>query len=106
MHTLIRFRKLNSTRLPLRLHEMHIRSVHAPWRPQVKADADSGAARSYNYRMVMLAGGAELDMRGRCSAGQKARRPLCEPSDILHAYVLQAAANMLPHYYYFCTRPV
>ena len=40
---------------------------------QVKADADSGATRSYNYRVVMLAGGAELDMRGRCSAGQKAR---------------------------------
>lgn len=40
---------------------------------QIKADADSGAARSYNYRVVMLAGGAELDMRGRCSAGQKAR---------------------------------
>ncbi|KAK9845385.1 hypothetical protein WJX81_005219 [Elliptochloris bilobata] len=38
---------------------------------QLKADADSGAARSYNYRVVMLAGGAELDMRGRCSAGQK-----------------------------------
>ena len=38
---------------------------------QIKADADSGAARSYNYRVVMLAGGAELDMRGRCSAGQK-----------------------------------
>jgi DNA repair protein RAD50 len=26
---------------------------------------------SYNYRVVMLKNGAELDMRGRCSAGQK-----------------------------------
>lgn len=36
---------------------------------QIKADAD--AQRSYNYRVVMYNGGAELDMRGRCSAGQK-----------------------------------
>ena len=38
---------------------------------KIKADADHGAARSYNYRVIMVAGGAELDMRGRCSAGQK-----------------------------------
>ena len=37
---------------------------------QIKADAETGQ-RSYNYRVVMLSGGAELDMRGRCSAGQK-----------------------------------
>ncbi|DBB04466.1 hypothetical protein WJX77_008210 [Trebouxia sp. C0004] len=37
---------------------------------QVKADAESGQ-RSYNYRVVMISGGADLDMRGRCSAGQK-----------------------------------
>lgn len=37
---------------------------------QITADADG--ARSYNYRVVMLAGGTSLDMRGRCSAGQKA----------------------------------
>lgn len=27
--------------------------------------------RSYNYRVVMVKGDAEMDMRGRCSAGQK-----------------------------------
>eukprot|EP00879_Flechtneria_rotunda_P018584 GHRR01019500.1.p1 GENE.GHRR01019500.1~~GHRR01019500.1.p1 ORF type:complete len:279 (+),score=89.57 GHRR01019500.1:83-919(+) len=37
---------------------------------QIKADAE-GTARSYNYRVVMVSGGVELDMRGRCSAGQK-----------------------------------
>ena len=37
---------------------------------QVKADAETGQ-RSYNYRVAMISGGAELDMRGRCSAGQK-----------------------------------
>lgn len=36
---------------------------------QIKADADG--QRSYNYRVVMHSNGAELDMRGRCSAGQK-----------------------------------
>ena len=44
---------------------------------QIRADADT--ARSYNYRVVMYNGGAELDMRGRCSAGQKVHtRPLCD----------------------------
>ena len=38
---------------------------------QMKADADG--AGSYNYRIVMHSSGAELDMRGRCSTGQKAR---------------------------------
>jgi DNA repair protein RAD50 len=39
---------------------------------QIRADTESGtAARSYNYRVVMMCGGAELDMRGRCSAGQR-----------------------------------
>lgn len=31
----------------------------------------SKAAKSYNYRVVMTKGGAKLDMRGRCSAGQR-----------------------------------
>lgn len=29
------------------------------------------AGRSYNYRVVMVCGEAEMDMRGRCSAGQR-----------------------------------
>jgi DNA repair protein RAD50 len=35
------------------------------------SDAESTTGRSYNYRVVMKNGDAELDMRGRCSAGQK-----------------------------------
>jgi DNA repair protein RAD50 len=31
----------------------------------------SKAAKSYNYRVVMKKGGAQMDMRGRCSAGQR-----------------------------------
>lgn len=40
---------------------------------QIKADTESTASSrsSYNYRVVMYVGGAELDMRGRCSAGQR-----------------------------------
>ncbi|GAX75467.1 hypothetical protein CEUSTIGMA_g2910.t1 [Chlamydomonas eustigma] len=39
---------------------------------QIKADAEGVGTRSYNYRVVMYSsGGAELEMRGRCSAGQK-----------------------------------
>ena len=33
--------------------------------------ATATRARSYNYRVVMTKGNTELDMRGRCSAGQK-----------------------------------
>jgi len=35
----------------------------------IKSDADG--LKSYNYRVVMVCQGIELDMRGRCSAGQK-----------------------------------
>lgn len=39
---------------------------------QIRADTEGRSAqRSYNYRVVMICGNAELDMRGRCSAGQK-----------------------------------
>ncbi|KAG1658955.1 hypothetical protein FOA52_010052 [Chlamydomonas sp. UWO 241] len=38
---------------------------------QIKADAEGAGARSYNYRVCMHNAGAELEMRGRCSAGQK-----------------------------------
>ena len=33
--------------------------------------ATTGKGRSYNYRVVMVKGDVDLDMRGRCSAGQK-----------------------------------
>lgn len=33
--------------------------------------AGAKTSRSYNYRVVMTKGDVELDMRGRCSAGQK-----------------------------------
>ena len=39
---------------------------------EIRSDAESARGnRSYNYRVVMLKGGVVLDMRGRCSAGQK-----------------------------------
>jgi DNA repair protein RAD50 len=38
----------------------------------IKAENESARSnRSYNYRVVMVKRGAEMDMRGRCSAGQK-----------------------------------
>ncbi|KIY02225.1 uncharacterized protein Z520_02363 [Fonsecaea multimorphosa CBS 102226] len=38
----------------------------------IRAENESGRGnRSYNYRVVMVKRGAEMDMRGRCSAGQK-----------------------------------
>ena len=41
---------------------------------EIKSDLDAGRTkrgRTYNYRVVMRKGTAELDMKGRCSAGQK-----------------------------------
>ncbi|KAJ7175865.1 P-loop containing nucleoside triphosphate hydrolase protein [Mycena filopes] len=39
---------------------------------KIRSDAEGGATkRSYNYRVVMTKDQVEMDMRGRCSAGQK-----------------------------------
>ncbi|RKP24015.1 P-loop containing nucleoside triphosphate hydrolase protein, partial [Syncephalis pseudoplumigaleata] len=39
---------------------------------EIRSDHEASRGnRSYNYRVVMLKGNTELDMRGRCSAGQK-----------------------------------
>ncbi|KAM9311342.1 DNA repair protein RAD50 [Gastrophryne carolinensis] len=43
---------------------------------EIRSDADETASatdkrRTYNYRVVMIKGDTALDMRGRCSAGQK-----------------------------------
>ncbi|XP_078509222.1 DNA repair protein RAD50 [Lissotriton helveticus] len=42
---------------------------------EIRSDADENVAadkrRTYNYRVVMIKGDTALDMRGRCSAGQK-----------------------------------
>lgn len=41
-------------------------------RIEIKCDVNTlGRGRSYNYRVVMYKKSSELDMRGRCSAGQK-----------------------------------
>ncbi|PAA60343.1 hypothetical protein BOX15_Mlig019249g1 [Macrostomum lignano] len=42
---------------------------------EIRSDEDTSGVtksrRQYNYRVVMCKSGAEMDMRGRCSAGQK-----------------------------------
>ncbi|KAF8627436.1 hypothetical protein AX17_006250 [Amanita inopinata Kibby_2008] len=39
---------------------------------KIRSDIEGGASkRSYNYRVVMVKDQVEMDMRGRCSAGQK-----------------------------------
>ncbi|XP_068655363.1 DNA repair protein RAD50 isoform X2 [Aristolochia californica] len=37
----------------------------------ILSDSDGVGTRSYSYRVIMQTGDAELEMRGRCSAGQK-----------------------------------
>ncbi|PVU93816.1 hypothetical protein BB561_003017 [Smittium simulii] len=39
---------------------------------EIRSESETTKAnRSYNYRVVMIKGGQPIDMRGRCSAGQK-----------------------------------
>ncbi len=38
---------------------------------EIRADPDTSQRRTFNYRVVMIKGDVEIDMRGRCSAGQK-----------------------------------
>jgi DNA repair protein RAD50 len=76
----------------------------------------SAAKRSYNYRLVMIKGDTELDMRGRCSAGQKVLASLIirlalaetfclkcgilcldEPTTNLDRRNVEALANALAH---------
>ncbi|KAK6790217.1 hypothetical protein RDI58_014017 [Solanum bulbocastanum] len=37
----------------------------------IHSDSEGSGTRSYSYKVVMLTGDTELEMRGRCSAGQK-----------------------------------
>ncbi|XP_064938273.1 DNA repair protein RAD50-like isoform X1 [Musa acuminata AAA Group] len=37
----------------------------------IHSDSEGAGTRSYSYRVLMQTGDAELEMRGRCSAGQK-----------------------------------
>ncbi|KAM0935845.1 putative DNA repair protein Rad50 [Dioscorea sansibarensis] len=37
----------------------------------IHSDSEGAGTRSYSYKVLMLTGDAELEMRGRCSAGQK-----------------------------------
>jgi len=38
---------------------------------EIRSEDEKTTTRSYNYRVVMIKGDTALDMRGRCSAGQK-----------------------------------
>jgi DNA repair protein RAD50 len=38
---------------------------------ELESGQESRAAKSYNYRVVMTKGNTKMDMRGRCSAGQR-----------------------------------
>uniref|UniRef100_A0A8C2ARY0 RAD50 homolog, double strand break repair protein n=1 Tax=Cyprinus carpio TaxID=7962 RepID=A0A8C2ARY0_CYPCA len=47
---------------------------------EIRSDVDENTSaglkrRTYNYRVVMVKGDTALDMRGRCSAGQKVKKP-------------------------------
>jgi DNA repair protein RAD50 len=38
---------------------------------EIASGEEGMAKKNYNYRVVMIKGSSELDMRGRCSAGQR-----------------------------------
>jgi DNA repair exonuclease SbcCD ATPase subunit len=41
---------------------------------QIRAETAETGRSSYNYRVIMRSSGVDLDMKGRCSAGQKVRK--------------------------------
>lgn len=51
---------------------------------EIRSDLDESSSaakrRIYNYRVVMVKGVTALDMRGRCSAGQKVSAPYVRSS--------------------------
>jgi DNA repair protein RAD50 len=57
-------------------HQRHLHRHRHKYRGlQLICRAGDTKQRSYNYRVVMVKGDTELDMRGRCSAGQKVPLP-------------------------------
>lgn len=77
---------------------------------EIRSDLDEGSSaankrRVYNYRVVMVKGDTALDMRGRCSAGQKVSAPLsvrpsvvstadgppCHPAQVLASLIIRLA---------------
>ena len=63
-------------------------------RSDEEAKAKSASARkSYHYRVVMVKGdGTQLDMRGRCSAGQKVR--LARHSQLLATFTCTSTCSV------------
>ncbi|KAK8428642.1 DNA repair protein Rad50 [Phyllosticta citricarpa] len=55
----------------IKLEEIN-RIIEELWKKTYQGtDSETTKSRSYNYRVVMVKQDAEMDMRGRCSAGQK-----------------------------------
>ncbi|KAK8162561.1 LOW QUALITY PROTEIN: hypothetical protein BKA80DRAFT_295449 [Phyllosticta citrichinensis] len=56
----------------IKLEEIN-RIIEELWKKtiMIKSESETTKSRSYNYRVVMTKQDAEMDMRGRCSAGQK-----------------------------------
>ena len=71
---------------------------------EIRSDMDEKAGkagkRSYNYRVAMNKGESDLDMRGRCSAGQKVRKGRNVPaSNVRHANHCTAWRKIYSIYY-------
>jgi len=60
-----------------------------------EATEKAGGRRSYNYRVVMKQGDTELDMRGRCSAGQKVLASLLIRLALAETFCLQCGVLAL-----------
>lgn len=53
-----------------------------------EAAAAATKKRNFNYRVVMMKGDTELNMKGRCSAGQKVRQQ-CAPGTQLTMFLFR-----------------
>jgi DNA repair protein RAD50 len=72
---LLQFHSVKITEINKRIRELWLRTYKGEDITNIEIvsgqEPGSKAAKSYNYRVVMTKGNAQMDMRGRCSAGQR-----------------------------------
>jgi DNA repair protein RAD50 len=63
----------------------------------IRSENENAASkRSYNYRVVMVKSGAEMDMRGRCSAGQKVLASIIIRLALAECFGVNCGVGFLP----------
>ncbi|RHZ51054.1 hypothetical protein Glove_485g11 [Diversispora epigaea] len=73
-NAIVRYHKLKMSEINKIIAELWIKTYGGPDIDYIEIKSDTEGIRSnqsYNYKVVMVKNGIHMDMRGRCSAGQK-----------------------------------